>query len=124
MFLLRSKLKQFVGVNVLALAMVSLGITVAYQCNSNISTQTMLLDYSKATHINSSGTIGSHSPVTNVCAGVVLLILVFGRKLTLKKITWHSSKAYKLFHWCAYSFTRPPNLKFALTLPQLGVLRI
>lgn len=104
--------------------MVSLGVTVAYQCNSNISTQTMFLDHSKAIHFNSIGTIGSHSPVTNVCAGVVFLILIFGRKLTLKNRTWHLSKANRLFQWRAYNFTRPPNLKFQLTLPQLGVLRI
>ena len=108
----------------LILALFSVSMTTAHQFNSNISTQTMVLNHSSDTHLNSTGTNGAHSPMTNVCVGVIFLILIFGRKFVLKNRIWPLSEASQLTHWRAYSFNRPPNLKFALTLPQLGILRI
>ena len=120
----RSKLMRYSGPSLLILTLFSMGTTITHQFNSNVSTQTMVLNHSNETHLNSIGVIGTHSPVTNVCIGVVFLILIFGRKFVLKNRIWPLSEASQLTHWRAFRFTRPPNLKFALTLPQLGILRI
>ena len=115
---------RYSGLSLLILALFSMGMTSAHQFNSNISTQTMVLNHSNDTHVNSTGTNGAHSPMTNVCVGVIFLILIFGRRFVLKNKIWPLSEASQLTHWRAFSFNRPPNLKFALTLPQLGILRI
>ena len=121
---LRSKLKGFVGVNVLALALFSLGIVIAYQYSPPASPQSIVLSHAINNDSGSIGMSGSHSLVTDICVGIVFLVLLVGRKFFLKNRTWSLCVANQLTHWRAFSFTRPPNLRYALTLPQLGVLRI
>ena len=115
---------RYLSLSLLILTLFSMGITITHQFNSKDSTQTLVLNHPKDAHLNSSGVIGTHSPMTNVCVGVIFLILIFGRKFVLNNKIWPLGEASRLTHWWAFRFNRLPNLKFALTLPQLGILRI
>lgn|GEM_PF-6636797 len=121
MLLLRSKLKRFVGVNVLVMLLLSLGTSIAHQSVPDVSSQPVVFIQAIG---NVSSAVGSHSLACDICVGVVFLVLLVGRKIFLKNRIWTLGVTNQLSHWRAFSFTRPPNLKFALTLPQLGVFRI
>lgn len=121
MLLLRSKLKRFVGINVLVMLLLSLGTSIAHQSFPDVSSQSVVLTQAID---NISTAVGSHSLVCDICVSVVFLVLLVGRKIFLKNRIWTLGVTNQLSQWRAFSFTRPPNLEFALTLPQLGVFRI
>jgi len=101
-----------------------MGIVIAHQFNPDASSQSIILGHSIGDNSGSIGVSGPHLLMTNICVDIVFLVLLIGRRFFLKNRIWALGIANQLTHWRAFSFTRPPNLKFALTLPQLGVFRI
>jgi len=105
---------------VLLISLISTGMVVAHQCHQ-ASTQV-------ATHAHhdepTSSVTPSSSLLTDICIGVTFLVLLIGGKFWLRKrvsswLVQAFSQIKDLRH-----FVKPPNLVFALTLPQLGISRI
>lgn len=105
---------------VLLISLISTGMVVAHQCHQ-ASTQV-------ATHAHHDEPTSSVTPtsslLTDICIGVTFLVLLLGGKFWLRK---------KVTRWLVQvdsqikdlrRFVKPPNLVFALTLPQLGISRI
>lgn len=59
-----------------------------------------------------------------MCAGAIFLILFIAQKYLFNVKFSRLFSDRKLVFWRAFSFMHPPNLKFALSLSQLGVIRI
>ncbi len=105
---------------VLLISLISTGMVVAHQCHQ-ASAQV-------STHAHHDGPTNSVTPnsslLTDICIGVTFLVLLIGGKFWLRK---------KVTSWLVQlhvqvkdlrSFIKPPNLVCALSLPQLGILRI
>jgi len=105
---------------VLLISLISTGMVVAHQCHQASS--------QVATHAHHDEPTSSVTPnsslLTDICIGVTFLVLLIGGKFWLRKrvsswLVQAFSQIKDLRH-----FVKPPNLVFALTLPQLGISRI
>jgi hypothetical protein len=105
---------------VLLISLISTGMVVAHQCHQ---ASTQVATHAQHDEPTSSATSNS-SLLTDFCIGVTFLVLLLGGKFWLRK---------KVTRWLVQvdsqiqdlrRFVKPPNLVFALTLPQLGISRI
>lgn len=121
---LKLKFPRFAGAIILIIFSLSAGFTVIHQCHSYIashsSTDKSFIGELANPAVSSSAT----TLVNEVCAGAIFLILFFARKYLFKFRFLRQFSNSELTRWRALNFTRPPNLMRALTLSQLGVIRI
>jgi hypothetical protein len=119
----RSKISQIASLFALLIALISTGAVVAHQCHSEaapVISQTHHIHYSEQRAVQGPG----NSLLGEVCVGVVFLALLLGGRYLfktriLKSLPIFPSEVIKF----RYS-RKPPDLIYALTLPQLGVSRI
>lgn len=120
MFESKQGLARAASAIVLLISLISTGMVVAHQCHQ-ASTQV-------ATHAHHDETTSSPTPdsslLTDICIGVTFLVLLLGGKFWLRKrcASWQTQIHVQVKN--LRSFIKPPNLAFALSLPQLGISRI
>jgi len=121
---LKSKFLRFAGANVLILFSLSAGFTVIHQCHSYIASHSGTEKGFVGDLANPAASSTATTLVNDVCAGAIFLILFFARKYFFKFSFLRLFSNSELTRWRALNFTRPPNLRRALTLSQLVVIRI
>lgn len=124
MFAFKSLARKYSGALALVLAVFSAGFVVVHACHSDQVTQTSATGYHQTSEPTSGSVIGSGSVIAKVCTAAFFLVLLVGRKYLLKR----SRGALILFKSHIFLLgsviQRPPNLKYALSISQLGVTRI
>ena len=121
---LKLRLIRLASVSVLLLLSLSLTVVVVHQCHSYVAShsgtdKSIIGELANPAVSNSATTL-----VNEICAGAIFLILFFARKYLFKYKFLRLFSNSELTRWRAMNFTRPPNLRRALTLSQLGVIRI
>jgi hypothetical protein len=124
MFAFKSLAAKYSGALALVLAIFSAGIVVIHACHSEQSTHA-----SSAAHhhevINSSGEIvGAGDFGAKICAATFFLVLLVGRKYLIKRAKKLDSQINSQLLRLRTTLHRPPGIKYALSLSQLGVIRI
>jgi hypothetical protein len=101
---------------VLLVTLISTGMVVAHQCHQ------------EPVQVAAHGPINSVAPsgslMTDICIGVTFLVLLVSGKYWLRKRVNQLRVELIAQVKDLRSFIKPPNLVFALSLPQLGISRI
>lgn len=120
MFKAEVRLTKVAATFVLLLSLLSTGVVIAKECHSTITQSSQHLS-----HHHSESDAGTPSGLlTDICVGVTFLTLLIGGRFLLRigkiKGIIKNSTAIKLMS----QFIKPPNIRNALTLTQLGLCRI
>lgn len=119
----QSKIARLASIFALLFALLSAGAVVAHQCHSKSAAVTNQAHHTQDSDNGTAQALGS-SLLGDICVGIVFLALVLGSRFLLKTKV---RKAWQIFPVRAGNlryFSKPPNLIYALTLPQLGLSRI
>ena len=115
---------KYSGALAIVLAIFSAGLVVIHACHTEQSTQVSVTAHHETGVLSDSKIISTESLAAKVCAVTFFLVLLAGRKYFVKRIVRLDSLINtQLSHLVNY-FYRPPNVKNALSLSQLGVIRI
>ena len=105
---------------VLLVTLISTGMVVAHQCHQE--------PVQVAAHGHHEQPVNSEAPsgslMTDICIGVTFLVLLVSGKYWLRKRVNQLRVELIAQVKDLRSFIKPPNLVFALSLPQLGISRI
>jgi hypothetical protein len=124
MFAFKTLAAKYSGALAIVLAIFSAGLVVIHACHTEQSTQVSATAHHETGVLSESKIISTDSLVVKVCAVTFFLVLLAGRKYFVKRIARVDSlintQLVRLFNY----IYRPPNVKNALSLSQLGVIRI
>ena len=124
MFASRSLTSKYSAILALTLAIFSAGFVVVHACHSDQLTQSTAIGSFEFTDKTASAVTGKSSFAANICTAIFFLALLAIRKFVMKKNTKFIEQA-KLQVLRLRSVTqRPPNSLSALSIFQLGVIRI
>jgi hypothetical protein len=124
MFAFKTLAAKYSGALALILAIFSAGLVVIHTCHTEQSTQVSVTGHHQTGVLSESKIISTESLAAKVCAVTFFLVLMAGRKFFVKRVVRLDSQIYtQLSRFFNYIY-RPPNLKNALSLSQLGVIRI
>ncbi|MFM1797025.1 MAG: hypothetical protein RL733_806 [Actinomycetota bacterium] len=124
MFAFKSLAAKYSGALALVLAIFSAGIVVIHACHSeqakHVSSPAHHDDVVKSGgEIIGSGTFGA-----KICAATFFLVLLVGRKYLIKSVKKLDLQINSQILRLRTTLHRPPGIKYALSLSQLGVIRI
>jgi hypothetical protein len=115
---------KYSGALALILAIFSAGLVVVHACHTEQPIHSSKSAHHEESVASKGQIIGSQSLVAKVCAVTFFLVLLAGRKYYVKRIlradSFINTQLLRLFNF----IYRPPNIKNALSLSQLGVIRI
>ncbi|CAB4535605.1 unannotated protein [freshwater metagenome] len=80
------------------------------------------MEHEHSTH-SEAGSAGSNL-LNEICFGIIFFALLFGGKYLLLRRRARNLDRLLGFWNQSLNYLRPPNLTFALSLPQLGISRI
>jgi hypothetical protein len=124
MFAFKSLAAKYSGAMALALVIFSAGFVVVHACHSDQVTQVSATVHHQTLEQSSGSITGSNSLVANVCTAAFFVVLLVSRKYLLKKSSGALLRVKSQIFLLGSVIQRPPNLKYALSLSQLGVIRI
>ena len=124
MFAIKSLAAKYSGAMALVLAIFSAGFVVVHACHSDQVTQTSATGHHQASAQSGGGIVCGNSLIANVCTAAFFLVLLVGRKYLLKKTSGVLLQVNTQILHLSSVMQRPPNLRYALSLSQLGVIRI
>lgn len=120
----QSKIAKFSGILAITFALFSTGFVVVQQCHSQAVTASVIAQHDHHGPFSNHGVLSSESLITDVCIGLFFLVLIVGRKYLLEQRKLPNSFS-RVYSWSSkFTFVRPPNLAFSLSLSQLGVIRV
>lgn len=124
MLAFKSLAAKYSGAMALTLAIFSAGFVVVHACHSDQVTQASATVHHQALKQSSGSIVSGNSLIANVCTAAFFLVLLVGRKYLLKKSSGALLRVKSQIFLLGSVKQRPPNLKYALSLSQLGVIRI
>lgn len=124
MFSSGSAATRYSSIMALTLVIFSAGFVVAHACHSDRVAQSTLVGLHEITDRSASGAVDTNSFAAGICTAVFFLALFASRKYLLKEITNLAHQTKSHFFFLRSILQRPPNAGRALSLFQLGVIRI
>lgn len=124
MFASRSVATKYSAIMALTLAIFSAGFVVVHSCHSDQVKESAATGYYEFKDKSVSTIVSGNSFVANISSAIFFLVLLAVRKYVFKRNP-RLIQQVKLQIFRLRSVTqRPPNIRYALSLPQLGVIRI
>ncbi len=105
---------------VLLISLISTGMVIAHQCHQATAQVVTHTHHDEPTN----SVAPNSSLLTDICVGVTFLVILLGGKFWLRKRVNQLRVEFIAQVKDLRSFIKPPNLVFALSLPQLGISRI
>lgn len=106
----------------LVISLLSTGAVIAHNCHNEAQTPVVYMEHEHSTH-SEAGSAGSNL-LNEICFGIIFFALLFGGKYLLLRRRARNLNRLLGFWNQSLNYLRPPNLTFALSLPQLGISRI
>jgi hypothetical protein len=106
----------------LVISLFSTGAVIAHNCHTEAQNPIVHVEHDHLAHSEAGS--ASNNLISEICIGIIFFTLLFGGKYLLRHR--RAGSINQLFGFWNHSlkYLRPPNLTFALTLPQLGISRI
>ena len=124
MFRAKAVAAKYSGALAISLALFSAGFVMVHACHADQSSHESVSGHHKADEAASAIFTSDNSLVAKVCSATFFFVLIFGRKVQFKKIYLLRLKLVSQATFRVASLRSPPNLKYALSFSQLGVIRI
>ncbi|CAN1498204.1 hypothetical protein MCEZE9_00451 [Candidatus Nanopelagicaceae bacterium] len=106
----------------LVISLLSTGAVIAHNCHNEAQAPVVTMEHEHSTH-SEAGSAGSNL-LNEICFGIIFFALLFGGKYLLLRRRARNLDRLLGFWNQSLNYLRPPNLTFALSLPQLGISRI
>ena len=120
----KSLAAKYSGAMALILVIFSAGFVVAHACHAGQVSQASATGHHQASEQSSGSITSGNSLVANVCTATFFLVLLASRKYLLKKSRALLLQVKSQIFLLGSVMPRPPNIKYALSLSQLGIIRI
>jgi Ulp1 family protease len=124
MFRAKAVAAKYSGALAISLALFSAGFVMVHACHADQSSHGSVSSHHQADEAASTIFTSDNSLVAKVCSATFFFVLIFGRKVKLKKINRLRLELVSQSTFRVASLRSPPNLKYALSISQLGVIRI
>jgi hypothetical protein len=124
MFRAKAVAAKYSGALAISLALFSAGFVMVHACHTDQSSHESVSGHHQADEAPLTIFTSDNSLVAKVCSATFFFVLIFGRKVKLKKINRLRLELVSQATFRVASLRSPPNLKYALSISQLGVIRI
>ena len=104
------------------ISLFSTGAVIAHNCHNEAQSPIVHMEHEQSSH-SEAGNSGSNL-LNDICFGIIFFALLFGGKYLLLRRRVRNLDRLLGFWNLSLKYLRPPDLTFALSLPQLGISRI